>query len=602
MAECPEMSTQSNVAPDQIVTDDCEFEKSDESKMCILLLKNAYGEKKFNLADEIIEDMVSKSLVKGLTKLHTACGYGLVELVERYLKIDRMDPNALCSFNDLNNIAPIHFCAGIGPDPLTNNRHKCIEVLVQNGALVNALTTRNDSALHWATKLGDLATCEALIKCGADVNLINIDNCTCAHGAAYYKNIPILELLIKNNVNVLVKDVSGKNILHLLCKDNDQSGLQMETEMERQNHEEKKFFKLITMLLEEYKMDCNETDLSACTPFMYACEQQNLELLKILLDHKANLNLINSEGVTCMVLAIINSCPKVVDFLLKNGFDLNTRHPNCSYVTDAAYLNSKEILLLLLDAGCSADETREDENGVILNPLWAACERSNTQIVELLLQRGANPVIKAEFNMTALHCTAMAQYENLQIAKLLVDYQCPINLKSSQAGETPLFLACNSGFCEMVEYLVSLGVDVNDCSPMTRTCFQQAIFRSHKDIIMLLLNKGYVLTNEDKNDLNLLLMDLYQENDVEMLNYLLDKNLTSKQAILECIKNVHTWNMDDSTSQTDDASLVATLTDLKLDFSQPEAQIYPKTIEELNAFLDAKQELGFDSSDNDEVK
>lgn len=58
------------------------------------MLRSAYEEKNFVLLDEIIEDMVSKSYVNGLKKLHTASGYGISELVEQYLVKDKMDPNS----------------------------------------------------------------------------------------------------------------------------------------------------------------------------------------------------------------------------------------------------------------------------------------------------------------------------------------------------------------------------------------------------------------------------------------------------------------------------------------------------------------------------
>lgn len=133
--------------------------------------------------------------------------------------------------------------------------------------------------------------------------------------------------------------------------------------------------------------------------------------------------------------------------------------------------------------------------------------------------------------MTSLHCTAMAQCESIAIAKLLVKHKCPLNMKSSQAGETPLFLACNSGFTEIVEHLLELGnfinhyllfiellfigkifkgVDSNDSSPLSRSCFQQAVFRNHREIIILLINNGYKMTDDDKQDLDLFIMDLYQ--------------------------------------------------------------------------------------------
>ena len=71
-------------------------------------------------------------------------------------------------------------------------------------------------------------------------------------------------------------------------------------------------------------------------------------------------------------------------------------------------------------------------------------------------------------------------------------------------------IACNSGFASIVDFFLSHGVDPNDSSPVTRSCFQQAVFRSHKDIVYLLMEKNYKITEYDKQDLNLFIMDLYQ--------------------------------------------------------------------------------------------
>lgn len=591
------------------------------------LLRRAYEEKNFVMLDEIVEDMVNKSYVDGLKKLHTACGYGFSELVEQYLTKEKIDPNSECSFNDLNNITPLHFCAGIGPDQISPDRDKCIQLLIRHGANINHVTSRQDTALHWATKLADFKVCEQLVKSGIDLTILNVDSCTAAHGAAFYKRIELLEMLIENKIDVNVKDISGKNILHLLCKDQaeDFSIIKSESEVnlsEKQLNSDgtdtlsmkKKYLNFINRLLTEFKMNSNEKDTSDFTPLMYACEHNNLDLVKLLHESNGDLHGSNREHVTCMLLAVVNSCPLVVDYLIKNGFDVKTNTgQNVSYLTDAAYLNDIEILNMLLDAGCDVNETKQDENGVILNPLWSSVERTNISVAELLLSRGANAIIRPDLQMTALHCAAMAQYECLTLVKLLVEHKCPLNMKSTQAGETPLFLASNSGFAEIVEYLLDQGVDVNDASPPSRTCFQQALFRGHKEIIVLLINRGYKLNEEDKNDLNLFIMDLYQDNDVEMLNFLLNKNLTDKQKILECIGKIDEWqtttqqqhnqqisleeasskgsNSESSVSSAttshgcESSSMVATLTNLSLDLSQPQQHSHPKTIAELDLFL-----------------
>ena len=168
---------------------------------------------------------------------------------------------------------------------------------------------------------------------------VNVDKCTCAHGAAFYKNIDILEVLIDSKVDITAKDISGKNILHLLCKesfDNSTVGMtsasseanladsshqkhQQAAEPNDSNTKRAQFLKMITRLLVEFSMDPNEKDLSDFTPVMYACEHADVELLDTLFRHNGDINIINSEGITCMLLAIVNSCVSTVKYLLNKG-------------------------------------------------------------------------------------------------------------------------------------------------------------------------------------------------------------------------------------------------------------------------------------------
>jgi ankyrin repeat protein len=545
-------------------SNDRRFQESDEDdlnddvQLCTKMLKDAYNSKKFSKIDGIISDIVSKSTIDGLTKLHSAAGYGFPELVERYLNEDKIDPNSECLFNQLGNITPMHFCAGIGPDAITTDRPECIELLKKYGANINKCTTHLDTPLHWASKISDREICEKFIKCGSDLSVVNLDSCTCAHGAAFYKNLDVLELLIDNKIDVKITDSTGKTILHLLCKDSlEPTSFVAMTEYstnsypaslknDSRNASDKPINKktssqlidIITKLILKFKMNPNEKDNVGFTPFMYACEYGNIELINLLIKYGADVNLYSDEGITCMLLAIVNANSNVVKCLLKNGFKLKEKSIQSSYLTDAAYLNDLEIVNILIEAGIDVNETKEDENGAILNPLWAVCERSNLDIATRLLECGANVIIRPDINMTALHCVAMAQYESVVIAELLVKYKCPLNMHTKQAGETPLFLACNSGFAELAEYLLTHGVNPNEAAAGHRTCFQQAIFRGYKNIIMLLLSFNYKLTEDDYIDMNLLLMDLYQDNDIEMLNYLLDKKLTNYETILKAIEEL----------------------------------------------------------------
>jgi ankyrin repeat protein len=282
------------------------YNYSDESKKAILALKKAYEEKDFTEADKIIDDMVTRSMVAGLKKLHTAAGYGFAELVEKYIKEDKIDPNVECAFNDLTCITPLHFCSGIGPDPISPDRAKCIEILVDNGANVNQFTSRKDTPLHWATKLADYSVCDMLIKKGADLSLVNTDNCTCAHGAAFYKNLDILELLLDLKVDANIKDISGKNILHLLCKDSIETLSFGDNDVKsdkKQKH--KQLINLIERLLKEFKIDPNCKDIADFTPLMFASEHGDIEVIEKLIEFKADINMSNSEGKLSKYLILL---------------------------------------------------------------------------------------------------------------------------------------------------------------------------------------------------------------------------------------------------------------------------------------------------------
>ena len=97
-------------------------------------------------------------------------------------------------------------------------------------------------------------------------------------------------------------------------------------------------------------------------------------------------------------------------------------------------------------------------------------------------------------------------------------------------------------------------------------------------------------------------MDLYQDNDVDMINFLLSKNLINKQQILECIEKVFSWQQQGSNfaSNEENEPNSAQVSELKLNLTHS----YPTNLEELDAYLNFKTELNEaeSSDDNEELK
>jgi ankyrin repeat protein len=59
-----------------------------------------------------------------------------------------------------------------------------VALLIEKGASVNAVTTDNQTPLHWASERGDWETVALLIEKGASVNAVTNDNKTPLHWAS----------------------------------------------------------------------------------------------------------------------------------------------------------------------------------------------------------------------------------------------------------------------------------------------------------------------------------------------------------------------------------------------------------------------------------
>ena len=98
-------------------------------------------------------------------------------------------------------------------------------------------------------------------------------------------------------------------------------------------------------------------------------------------------------------------------------------------------------------------------------PLYLAAWTGNKEIVQLLLERRANPntaIISGHTPLNAIvECnSAIAESERKDIVKLLINGGAHLN-KQNDRGWTPLHMAVRRGQREMVEVLLEMGADPN---------------------------------------------------------------------------------------------------------------------------------------------
>ena len=113
-----------------------------------------------------------------------------------------------------------------------------------------------------------------------------------------------------------------------------------------------------------------------------------------------------------------------------------------------------------------------------------------TEIVQLLLERGADPIIANNNEMTPLDSaarTGLVELCTLLLKESRVKYH--LNHKSI----TPFFMACINGSREVCELFIRHGFDVTAHWMQRTTPLHIAAFQGHKEVCELLIETGNIL-------------------------------------------------------------------------------------------------------------
>jgi uncharacterized protein len=210
-----------------------------------------------------------------------------------------------------------------------------------------------------------------------------------------------------------------------------------------------------------------------------------------LIDAGANVNTAGDYGETPLTLALANGNTVLAARLLKAGANPKAQRWNGeTTLMIAAGAGSLEEVKLLLDVGLDVN-ARESEKGQ--NALmWAAAE-GHPEVVELLIQHGANVNAASKKGFTPLLFATMKNdsasiqhlikagadpnyalpdedktkmlvvagaYHSTEAAIALLDGGAKPNV-ADHSGKTPLHMAAQAGYLDLVKKLISKGADLN---------------------------------------------------------------------------------------------------------------------------------------------
>ncbi|KAF3294821.1 hypothetical protein TWF132_002751 [Orbilia oligospora] len=406
------------------------------------------------------------------------------------------------------------------------------------------------SALSWAARNGFDAVVTGLLRGapwkgliylpfrygGANIDSVDRQGRTPLVHAILHKQELVANLLLRAGAQTDLKDcIGGTPLQYAICSGQNDLVAQMlkkggKVGLEHDTRKELFFSAansddndIIELLLEEGEIDPNQRDSNGNTALLLAVGNGNKRLVQLLLHRGASpsVEIQNSDFSTPLGLAVERGYREIAELLLYTSANFDIKQRGITLLKIAAEKSNLEMVKLLLDEGVNPDVRAPGCNGV---PLIIAAEKSNWKMVKLLLDKGANPDTKSSrYNEAAL--IIAAKKSDWEIVKLLLDKGAnPDPDPGSEYNEAALIIATKESNLEIAKLLLDKGAnpDVSGAN-YNETPLIIAAKESNLEMVKLLLDKGANPDVRGARYNETLLLIAVEESNWEMVKLLLDK-------------------------------------------------------------------------------
>ena len=272
------------------------------------------------------------------------------------------------------------------------------------------------------------------------------------------------------------------------------------------------------------------------TPLMIGSQRGCNEVVKLLLNAKANPNACTVLEETAIYIASAYGHPVVVSTLLTSGADPNmAKSDGWTPLMIGSQEGHNEVVVLLLKAKVNPNACLK--NGV--TAIYIACQNGHSVVVSTLLRSGADPnladshcwtplmigsqegnneaveiLLKAKVNpnaclkngITAIYIASKNGHS--VVVSTLLAFGANPNM-GKHDGWTPLMIGSRNGHNEVVEQLLEANVDPNACLKDGKTSIYIASEKGHSVVVSTLLAFGANPISEDSDGYTLPIIGSY---------------------------------------------------------------------------------------------
>jgi len=376
------------------------------------------------------------------------------------------------------------------------------DLLLKEGANVAALNRYGATPLSEAVRIGSGALIGKLLDAGADANTtVTAQGETVLMRAARVGNLEAVKVLVDHGADVNAhENFRGQTALMWAAAEGHANVIQA-LAAKGADLDYRSFDRDTTPPKIEAGTPLAPIARGGLTALLFAAREGQMEAARTLLDAKANINVVDSDGNNALVLATLNSHYDLAQFLIDRGADVNLAAKNGRTALYTAVemhdvdwsprparketdeTTSMDIIRSLVDHNANvnarltaaapiwklAQDMGSKTLGEGATPFMRAARSADLDLMHYLLDHGADPKLANKDGLTALMAAAGigwddhirgTEAEALAAVKLCSELGLDVNTATDK-GETALHGAAHRGADTIVKFLADKGGNLN---------------------------------------------------------------------------------------------------------------------------------------------